>query len=117
MLAACFLPVSAQTTPSVIPLPSQMQTGLGEFQFQNKTKIAADAYPGDSIWWVLDRFARQFGETTGLKLVKSKPSKAALYLKLNSTLAAEGYRLDVNPCKVVIEAARPAGFFYALQTL
>ena len=117
MLAACFLPVSAQTTSSVIPLPSQMQTGLGEFQFQNKTKIAADAYPGDSIWWVLDRFARQFGETTGLKLVKSKPSKAALYLKHNPTLAAEGYRLDVNPCKVVIEAARPAGFFYALQTL
>ncbi len=43
--------------------------------------------------------------------------KAALQLKLNSSLAAEAYNLKVDEKQITIEAARPAGFFYALQTL
>ena len=41
-------------------------------------------------------------------------------LGLDSTLTAvgpEGYRLDVSPTRVTIRAFKPAGAFYAIQTL
>ncbi|MDD6124100.1 MAG: beta-N-acetylhexosaminidase [Bacteroidales bacterium] len=115
--AVCALPGQAQNPLPVIPLPAQMERAEGVFQFEAKTKVAADDYPGDSIAMVLDRFAQKFQTTTGLKLTRAKAKKAALYLKLDPTMGCEAYRLNVTPQRVVVEAARPAGFFYALQTL
>lgn len=115
--AVCALPGQAQNTLPVIPLPAQMEQAEGVFQFEAKTKVAADDYPGDSIAMVLDRFAQKFQTTTGLKLTRAKAKKAELYLKLDPTMGCEAYRLNVTPQRVVVEAARPAGFFYALQTL
>ncbi len=43
----------------------------------------------------------------------------SIYLRLSddSTLGDEGYRLDVTPSLVTITARRPAGLFYAVQTM
>ena len=56
-------------------------------------------------------------QASGCKLVKGKAKKAALRLQLDPSLPAEGYKLDVKEKQVVVTASRPAGFFYALQTL
>jgi len=61
---------------------------------------------------------------TGVRLVVRSsapaPGVPVISLGLDSTLRTlgdEGYRLDVSRSRVTIRAARPAGAFYALQTL
>lgn len=111
------LPLCADNTVSLVPLPAQMTVEKGNFTFDKKMKTYADAYAGDSIQWVLSRFEKNFTATTGVKFKKGKAGKADMVLKLNKDLGAEAYKLNVNEDRIMIEAARPAGFFYALQTL
>lgn len=100
-----------------MPMPAEVSQGEGTFTFASTLRTAADAYPGDSIAWVLDNFTARFSKATGIAVKKAKPQKAALYLKHNAALAAEAYKLNIDEKQITIEAARPAGFFYALQTL
>ncbi len=119
-LASVSFTLSAQTQPSVIPLPAHMEAGAGSFTLPARLTAAADAYPGDSIRMLLDRFGEKLTATTGVTLRPSKKGKAAkaqLRLMLDRSLGTEAYRLVVKPEGMTIAAARPAGFFYALQTL
>ena len=111
------LPMRAAAQPSLIPLPASMQCGEGQFRFGEKLKVFVDAYPGDSIATVFNRFSASLTKVTGIKVSRAKEAKAALRLKLDKTLGAEAYTLKVTPNAINIPAARPAGFFYALQTL
>ena len=80
-------------------------------------RASVDVYPGDSILLVFNRFADDFKAATGIRFSCGKASKASIRLKHNAAMAAEAYHLKVTPENVLVEAARPAGFFYALQTL
>lgn len=100
----------------LVPLPAKVTQGSGQFVFGKTVKASADAYEGDSIAWVLSRFGKNFQQTTGISFKHVKKS-AALQLKLNSTLAPEGYKLNIREKQIIVEASRPAGFFYALQSL
>ena len=111
------LPMRAAAQPSLIPLPASMQSGEGQFRFGEKLKVFVDAYPGDSIATVFNRFSASLTKVTGIKVSRAKEAKAALRRKLDKTLGAEAYTLKVTPVAIDLPAARPAGFFYALQTL
>lgn len=115
----CALPLWAQAD-SVLPLvpqPQQVTQGEGTFQLPHKLTAYADSYAGDSIQWVLNRFEQKVAPITGISFKDGKAGKAKLQLRHNGALASEAYRLTVSKKGIVIEAARPAGFFYALQTL
>lgn len=101
---------------SLIPLPAHLIQGDGQFQFSTLTRTSADAYAGDSISTLLTQFEQKMQRCTGTEFKRVKKG-GALQLKLNPTLGSEAYKLQVQPTQVTIEAARPAGFFYALQTL
>lgn len=118
VFALCALPfqLKAQNNLPLIPLPQKVTQGNGQFTFGQLTKTSADTYAGDSISMVLQGFEQKFTAATGTAFKRVKKG-GELQLKLNSTLGAEAYRLNVTSKGVVIEAARPAGFFYALQTL
>ena len=122
LLSAVMCCLSMQALPaaeplSLIPLPASVEQGEGHFRFSEKTRASVDAYPGDSILQVFNRFADDFSAVTGIRFSCGKASKSKIRLKHNAAMAAEAYRLKVTPENVLIEAARPAGFFYALQTL
>lgn len=114
----CVLPVAAQmAAPSLIPLPAKMEKGQGYFRFQRTVKVHCDAYAGDSIRLVFDRFAKGFSASTGIRFKKANANRSKIELRLDRDLAPEAYELDVETDGITIEASRPAGFFYALQTL
>ena len=117
LLALCALPMWAEGVLQVIPRPAVCQEGDGTFVFSKKVNVYTDAYPGDSIRLVFNRFAQKLQAAAGVQCKEAEAGKAALLLKLNSQLGPEAYTLQVTPKQVCIEAARPAGFFYALQTL
>lgn len=117
LMAVCLSASCMADGLSVIPRPAKLVEGDGQFTFGQVTTAWADAYEGDSIQSLLKSFEQEFTSTTGLAFKASKAAKAALQLRLNPSLKGESYCLSVSKTNVIIEAARPVGFFYALQTL
>ncbi len=107
------------TTLPVIPRPVHMIRGTGGFALTSGTLI------------VTDRATRQIGyqladwlqPATGYRLSVAGAAGGAtrsISLRLDATLSRlgdEGYRLSVTPGRITIRAFRPAGAFYAVETL
>ena len=67
---------------------------------------------------VFESYKKELQEATAIKVSSTqKEAKARIILDLNPQLPAEAYKLNVSKKQVRIEASRPAGFYYALQTL
>src|SRR6266571_1382288 len=107
------------TTLSVIPRPAHMIRGTGEFALTSGTVIVTDRATQDIGYELADWLQ----PATGYRLsVVGAPGAATrvVSLRLDPALARlgdEGYRLSVTPTSVTIRAFRPAGAFYAVQTL
>lgn len=115
----CLLSVSLFANEiSLIPQPANVSVKEGNFVFLKKMRVYIPSYEGDSVQMVFKNFSKDFKKSTGVSLKKTKKETSAqIVFKLDGTLAAEGYRLSVTTDKITIIAAKPAGFFYALQTL
>ena len=118
---------------SIIPKPAEMQIEEGEFSFNGKVVICYPNHSNKEIKKVVDNFVDELEETTGIKLKKSTPKKeklqnwevtkygkkadAHIVIYIDEYMADEEYKLSVTPKRIDITAAKPAGFFYAFQTL
>lgn len=103
---------------ALTPQPAHLTVKDGHLDFGSQLKAKVAPYQGDSIRMVFESFKKEFQEATGIKVSSTqKEAKAKIILDLNPQLPAEGYKLNVSKEQVRIEAARPAGFYYALQTL
>lgn len=109
--------LSAQEV-ALVPQPSHLNVTNESFEFGKQVKAKVTPYQGDSINIVFDSFKDDFRKATGIKIASTRnEAKAAILLNLNKELAADAYKLNVSKEQIRIEAARPVGFFYALQTL
>lgn len=114
-------PVSAENgkTPEInlIPLPVKMETGTGVFTINETTRLVAD----DALTGITDLFAAQLNTPSGYKLLRAKSNSNGIHFFLNNTynktLGNEGYILDIKPTRIDISANKPAGLFYAMQSL
>lgn len=120
-IVAVAAPQASDTALSVIPRPARMTRGTSAFVL----------VPGTVV--VTDRATRQVGHqlvawlapATGLRFavagaVPGGGAARVISLRLDASLARlgeEGYRLSVTPTRITIRAFRPAGAFYAAQTL
>jgi len=114
--------VSAQTSDgiAVIPRPQAVALGRGSFTLTARTTIWSDK--ADSA--VARQFARALAPATGydlpVRLGASGSGNRIVFRRAtvrDTTLGAEGYRLDVRPGVVTVTTATPAGAFYATQTI
>ncbi|MEU6074654.1 beta-N-acetylhexosaminidase [Micromonospora sp. NPDC047074] len=106
----------------VVPAPEQVTPALGaDFVLTPDAviRVSADA----AARTVADQLAALLRPATGYPLPvadAARPEPAggvALVLADSGDLGPEGYRLDVTPDGVRVEAATPAGLFFAVQTL
>ncbi len=107
------------TTLGLIPRPAQLTRGTGTFLLTPATVV------------VTDRATRQIGyqltdwlqPATGYRLAVSGAARTAartISLRVDpalSRLGEEGYRLTVTGTRITIQAFRPAGVFYGVETL
>lgn len=102
---------------NITPLPVSVTEGKGEFIVTAGTGLFIDAAPKDTERLkkaALSDFPQLQYRTTN----SSAPSiKLIVNPDFNLTDSGEGYRLNVDPKGVVIEAREAAGLFYGLQTL
>lgn len=96
------------SSPSIVPRPHSIEPGVGEFHLPEDLGI--DAEPG------LAAIARRLlAPGTGLDLPTS--SQGALIIHKDTSLPAEGYRLDVSAVGIEIHAADDRGVNWAIQSL
>jgi hexosaminidase len=84
---------SVWAQPNIIPKPSQILTGKGEWTLKAKTKVGA---PEDAKWsHVADMLASQLSKATGQMDIKTAKGKGDITLVVSSdaSLGEEGYRL------------------------
>ena len=133
LLLAFFAISSYAQEISLIPQPAEMTVNEGKFLFRGKVVICYPQCSDKGIDKVLDNFVKEFKETTGVKLRKSTAKKekavignvtkynkkgdAHVVINIDENMADEEYRLAVTPKRIDITAAKPAGLFYAFQTL
>ena len=102
---------------SLIPQVQKMTLGNSSFQFNKNTRLVVESVDQQVI---ASQFAQLFGKTAGWKLqvrVGGNKSSNQVYFKTELTMGPEAYLLDVQKNRIEIKAAKPAGFYYAIQTL
>ena len=100
---------------SVIPQPVRLTRTPGAFVITARAVIATDAATRDVGYALADYVS----PATGYRL-PVRASGGSISIRTDTSLARlgdEGYRLVVTPTGVTIRAFKPAGAFYAVQTL
>jgi hexosaminidase len=120
LLACVALVAGVQDTAlSVIPQPVHLTRRAGSFVLTARTAIVTDRATR-GIGYQLADWIRP---ATGYRLaVGAAPAVGAqpISIRVDPTLARlgeEGYQLSVTPARITIRAFRPAGAFYAVETL
>ncbi len=126
LFIASFLYGISQNTSqrvSVIPQPVAVQTGNGSFILKSSTPIEIATNDSDARR-VAAFLSKKLSAATGYpvpvrsSITKSKTTGSIrLVLSADTTLGAEGYKLQVAPTAVTVTANKPAGLFYGMQTL
>ena len=70
---------------------------------------------------VVRNFSALLNNVAGLKteciVEEEKGEKNIVFFDLDTSIANEGYSLDIDPSKIIIKASSAAGFYYAVQSL
>jgi len=112
------LAVWAQT-PQIIPQPLELIKGQGSFTINEKTGINL-AVQDNELRSVADKLNIALKRAAGFELnTNAQPGKNVIHFNMSTTagLGEEGYILSVNPERIQILAEKPAGLFYAVQSI
>ncbi len=119
LLFSLFLLSATAQELSLIPQPAKVEVNEGNFSFCDGMVLSYPKVADEEIKNVVERFANDMYITTGvsLKCKQERAKKASVLFVLDNAMGCEEYSLNVGSEKIVVTAAKPAGFFYALQTL
>ena len=105
---------------NLIPRPTSTHFTQGAFQLSNATAIRIDP-PGEELKALADVLAENVRKAAGLQLAvedaNHSTSSIVLELDQDPDLDEEGYELSITMDGIRMCANRPAGLFYAIQTL
>ena len=112
-----FLQADNLTSPliSIVPRPTQIVPGSGNFTFSAKTAFAVENQEQAAIARnFIDLFTRAAGITPALN-VGSKEGQ--IRFVTDSSFKTAAYLLEITPQQILIKASDTKGFFYALQSI
>ncbi|MCX6238124.1 MAG: beta-N-acetylhexosaminidase [Bacteroidia bacterium] len=101
----------------LIPMVQKMTLGESSFQFKKSTRLFVENTEQEAI---AGQLTAKFEKAAGWKPeinVGGTEGSNQVYFRTDQTLADEAYSLEVQKDRIEIKAAKPAGFFYAMQTL
>ena len=108
---------------AIIPAPVQYQAADGFFTTNNTLALGINTADKEKLAPLL-RWLKTPFEKAGIALTTADiPRNAGLQLMLlpkantSNGLGSEGYRMEISPTGIKIEANETAGLFYGLQTL
>ena len=105
---------------AIIPQPTRSTARDGHFVVDASTIIWTDDASADRGRQLAAYLAPAMGFRLGVRS-GGNPPPGSIQLRrdasLGQQLGREGYRLGVGPGRVTVQAAEPAGLFYAIQTI
>lgn len=114
--------VSAQTSRTniaVIPEPVTINRKAGQFVMPQNVSIRTNATA--EVAPVIDFLKQRISTSTGANISIENMHNTTISLILNDVreeaVGNEGYQLEVRPASISINANKPAGLFYGVQTL
>ena len=102
---------------NLIPQVQKMTLGTSSFHFGEGTTLVVQNSEQEGIATL---FSSLFEKSAGWKpkiITGGSEGSNQLIFKTDGNLNEEGYTLDITTEKIEIKASKPAGFFYAIQTL
>ena len=112
-----FLQADNLTSPliSIVPRPTQIVPGSGNFTFSAKTAFAVENQEQAVIARnFIDLFTRAAGITPALNV---GGKEGQIRFVTDSSFKPEAYLLEITPQQILIKASDTKGFFYALQSI
>ena len=103
---------------ALIPQPTTLTTGQGTFTFTRPPSISASPALAREARTLAALLATATGWQPAIS--QKADAKADIILIIDESLTAtgdEGYHLQVTPTGIRIQARKPAGIFYGIQTL
>lgn len=100
----------------IIPKPLNVVKGSGEYVLPSTVILDVPETLPEAAREILNQFAADLQEF-GNKTVQYSTANAHVKIQLNSSLETEEYRLTISGNGISIDAAQPAGLFYAIQTI
>ena len=121
LIAACLCLVAQAGIASerflnLTPAPKEMTVGEGDYRLPRKMTVAVKNLPAEMAAEAA-RFVADLNAATGLQSRTVGKSKADLTVKVDPSIAPEGYRLDVTKKGITLEASAPAGLYFGFQTI
>jgi hexosaminidase len=102
---------------SLIPQVKQKSLGKSSFRFKENTRFVVENVDQKVI---AVQFAEFLDKATGWKsqvLIGGDEGSNQVYFKTELLMDPEAYSLEVQKNRIEIKAAKPAGFYYAMQSL
>jgi len=102
---------------ALVPQPQEIVLGQSSFKFKKTTRLVVENVDQKLI---AAHFADFFQKASGYNLktiVGGDEGANQIFFRTEPMMGPEAYSLDITTNRIEIKAAKPAGFFYALQTL
>lgn len=119
LILALHVSTALAQTPTIIPQPAEMIKGMGEFTINENTSIYF-AVQDEESRKIATLLNESFKRAAGFALkTSSQPGKNVIqFSRINlAGLGDEGYILSINPDRIQIQAEKPTGLFYAVQSI
>jgi hexosaminidase len=111
---------TAPTLENLIPKPVMVNAEAGSFSVNDSTTIIVTQGNPD-VLWIANYLANVLKPAMGFSLqidsVAKSSNSITLGLVSDSSLTGEGYELKIAANGVVLNAYKPAGIFYGIQTI
>lgn len=102
---------------TLIPQPRSLVLGESSFRFKKNTRLVIESVDQKTT---ADYLNSLLEKPTGWKLpviIGGDQGSNQVYFKSDPVMGPESYVMEVEKNRIQIKAAKPAGFFYAVQTL
>ncbi|MCL3781078.1 beta-N-acetylhexosaminidase [Prolixibacteraceae bacterium JC049] len=100
----------------LIPQPQKVELGTSSFTFSKKTTFICDKEFAPIAQQLIAKFKVAGNFTPTIKNT-GETTKNSVVFQLNKQLQNEAYTLSVSEEQIIVEAAKYAGFFNAVQTI
>lgn len=128
VLATLFVLASARMQAveplPIMPLPSSVVEGQGEFLIDDKLNIAIDGFSEPRLIHARQRFFDTLFHETGIPFGLGTPAAATMRIQAAGPSAAiqklgedESYRLEITTAGIKLTAPNPLGIMHGLQTI
>lgn len=115
LICGIMIPTFANNNPNIIPTPNSIIKGEGVFVIDNDLTIVSDNVKDFSAKYLKEKLETVFDFPVNINT--SKKSEKYIIFTNDKSIKEEGYKLTIEPNKIIISSSDNSGKYYAVQTL